>query len=165
MFDLYRPNQDLIREFLIDDTIREIVALLKVSYSRRPEGKIDIEVEKGDPSLAVVLPEGLVRQVLYNLIQNAIDASPTGEVVRVAATVAQDILTIKVSDRGSGIPKEMHSQIFEPFFTTKYYKGRGGLGLGLSISKNLVEAMRGSIDFNSEADQGTVFRVTLPIRI
>ncbi len=108
------------------------------------------------------LPEGSLRQVLFNIFQNAIEASPRGGLIKIAATFTEDGLSISVADHGSGIPDGVGSQVFEPFFTSKGHLPGGGLGLGLSVSKSLVEGMGGSLDFESRDGQGTVFRIVLP---
>ncbi|MCD6333974.1 MAG: hypothetical protein J7M27_01405 [Candidatus Latescibacteria bacterium] len=159
MFDLYRPDREESREFPVDEAIRDVVALLEAS---RREYKATLEVDTGDASALVVMPEALLRQILYNVLQNAIEASPPGGVVRIAVALAEDVLTLTISDRGSGIPEEVGHRIFEPFFTTKSGLTTGGLGLGLSVSKNIVESLGGSLDFESAAGQGTVFNITLP---
>jgi signal transduction histidine kinase len=129
--------------------------------SNKKDVKLDLDVH---PSSAVVtMPEGLLRQVLYNIIQNAIDASPTGSLVEIAIKIVDNVLTITVSDHGSGIPDELLSQVFEPFFSTKGDIAAGGMGLGLSISKGIVEAFGGSLDFKSEKDKGTVFTIEMPV--
>ncbi|RKY66383.1 MAG: hypothetical protein DRP97_08175, partial [Candidatus Latescibacterota bacterium] len=159
MFDLYRPDREESREFPVDEAIRDVVALLEAS---RREYKATLEVDTGDASALVVMPEALLRQILYNVLQNAIEASPPGGVVRIAVALAEDVLTLTISDQGSGIPEEVGHRIFEPFFTTKSGLTTGGLGLGLSVSKNIVESLGGSLDFESAAGQGTVFNITLP---
>ncbi len=159
MFDLYRPDQESARKFLINETIGDVVAMLKASASQRD---VLVEVE-ANASIHVTMPEGPVQQVLYNVIQNAIEASPDGRPVKIVAAVRGGLLTITVADRGSGIPEEARERIFEPFFTTKDDLARAGLGLGLSVSKSMVEAMGGTLDFKSEVDQGTVFRINLPL--
>jgi signal transduction histidine kinase len=111
----------------------------------------------------VRLPENRLRQILYNLIQNAIDASPQSGSVLIRAVIDQQRLTITVSDQGDGIPDEARSHVFEPFFTTKSDLVTGGLGLGLSVCKSLVESMNGSIVFESKPSKGTEFRVVLPL--
>jgi two-component system cell cycle sensor histidine kinase/response regulator CckA len=78
--------------------------------------------------------------------------------------IEDEVLTLSVSDQGTGIPIEARSQIFKPFFRTKR-GSKNGLGLGLSISKGIVEKLGGQINFESETGKGTVFRVILPIRI
>jgi signal transduction histidine kinase len=104
-----------------------------------------------------------LRQVLYNVIQNAIEASPASGVVKVAATVAGNAIDISIADQGSGISEEARDRIFEPFFTTKSKLSTGGLGLGLSVSKSLVESMGGTLAFETQIGAGTVFKITLPL--
>jgi len=74
-----------------------------------------------------------------------------------------DALTLTVSDCGGGIPEQVQSRIFEPSFTTKDGRTTVGLGLGLSVSKNIVEGIGGSIHFESKAGEGTVFSIVIPI--
>jgi signal transduction histidine kinase len=142
MFDLYRPEQEVSRTFRLDETINDVITLLEPSC--RQYG-VQMTTELLQLARVVHLPEGAVRQILFNLLVNAIEASPSGGVVEV-----------------KGIPQELHQQVFEPFFTTKEGTSRRGLGLGLSISKNLVEALNGRIEFRSRANQGMIFQVILP---
>lgn len=159
MFEVYRPDQESSREFSIDETIGDVVALLEASCRVHD---VTITVKMPGVPVVVCLPEGSLRQVLFNIFQNAIEASPRGGQIKIDATFTEDGLSISVADQGSGIPDTVGYQIFEPFFTTKSHLPRGGLGLGLSVSKSLVEAMGGSLDFESQVDQGTVFRIVLP---
>jgi len=117
----------------------------------------------GDPSR--------LRQILVNLIGNAVKFTETGEVlVRVECKPidAEHVsVTFTVSDTGIGIPKEKHATIFEPFAqadgsTTRRF---GGTGLGLTISARLVELMGGAIRMESEVERGTTVYVTLPFEI
>ena len=104
---------------------------------------------------------GELRQVLSNLLSNAIDASPTGSQVRIRIKALGDAVQIAIADHGSGIPEAARAQIFEPFFTTKKDVGTG---LGLWISKEIVQNHGGRISFRSRtgADKsGTVFVVYL----
>jgi len=159
-FDLYRPGQESPREFRLHDVISDIVALLKVSTEER---EVNIEVDTSDDSIIVSLTEALFRQVLYNLMQNAIEASPPGETVKVSATVSNEQLILKISDQGSGIGDDIRDRIFEPFFTSGRGGPASGLGLGLSICKDIVDAMEGSISFESENGGGTTFSVVIPL--
>ena len=115
----------------------------------------------GDPS-GVVLPEGMVRQILYNLIINAMEASPAGESVWVDAVIADRQLELTVTDRGPGIAAPIKSRLFEPFCTTKDRNATGGLGLGLAITRGIVSSLGGSIRFESPSGGGTAFVVYLP---
>ena len=65
------------------------------------------------------MPEGLLRQVLYNILVNAIEASPQGGVVKIMTEVDNEILTLLISDQGVGIPLEVQPRLFDPFFTSK----------------------------------------------
>lgn len=109
---------------------------------------------RGDPTR--------VRQILYNLISNALKFTETGE-VRVAAACHDGTLTLSVTDTGIGIPEDCLKSLFDKFVqadasTTRRY---GGTGLGLAITRQLAELMGGSIDVTSRPGQGTVFRVAL----
>jgi two-component system NtrC family sensor kinase len=104
-------------------------------------------------------------QVVLNLLLNAAHAIELGnedaQEVRVVARVAQPgSVVLEVSDTGSGIPAENLERIFEPFFTTKPVGV--GTGLGLSVCRNLVHSMGGTIQVESQVGRGTTFRITLP---
>ncbi|GEM_PF-1309724 len=161
MFDLYRPEKETVRCFRLEQMIDDIVTLLKASSHERG---VTIERDLSQADGVITLSEGMLRQVLYNLLQNAIEASPAGKTIQITAVVAAKHFSIMVADQGHGIPEELRSQIFEPFFTTKN-SGRqvGGLGLGLSVTKSIVEAMGGTINFTSQINQGTIFTVALPL--
>ena len=111
------------------------------------------------------LPVGFANQILFNVVSNAIGASEPGGKVNITLTADDEWVTVKVTDRGRGIPDEITNRVFEPFFTTKDGAESRGLGLGLSITKSMVEASGGSIGFQSSPSEGTVFTVTLPQRL
>jgi two-component system sensor histidine kinase BaeS len=102
-----------------------------------------------------------VREVLTNLVSNALHHTPTGGVVSIAIATTAPMVAITVSDSGSGIAAEELPKIFD-----RFYKGRGstGSGLGLTISKNLVEAHGGEIRAESTTGRGTLISFTLPLR-
>jgi hypothetical protein len=158
MFDLYRPEQDVKNEFQIDRSIHNVVTLLEAAWR---ENNITIEIDS--KPITMEMPEGLLRQVLYNILLNAIEASPQGGVVKIMTEVNHEILTLLISDQGAGIPLEVQPRIFEPFFTSKHGSQKG-LGLGLSVSKDIVEKLGGHIDFESEPGKGTLFRIILPLK-
>jgi PAS domain S-box-containing protein len=160
MFILYRPDPVITHSFRIDEMIEDVVALLQTSCR---ENMVVLKTLMPASPILVSKPEGLLRQVLYNVIQNAIEASPMQGRVTIAAEVAGHSLTISVADQGRGIPEAIHSQIFEPFFTTKDNLLTPGIGLGLAISKSILEALRGTIVFESSSGEGTVFRITMPM--
>ena len=105
-----------------------------------------------------------LRQVFVNVIDNAIDALgtiPEGRRVDLFLENGDRRATVRVRDNGCGIPPEKLERIFNPFFTTK----ETGTGLGMAISKKIVEAHQGSIDAASEVGRGSEFRVTLPLPV
>jgi two-component system phosphate regulon sensor histidine kinase PhoR len=105
-----------------------------------------------------------IKQVLFNLMTNAINYSPEGGKVTVTARGLGDFVEIKVSDTGVGIAPEELPKIFDKFYRVKHPKTRHitGTGLGLSIVKGIVEAYRGSIHVESVPGRGTTFTVMLP---
>ncbi|MEQ8985427.1 MAG: ATP-binding protein, partial [Deltaproteobacteria bacterium] len=105
-------------------------------------------------------PKGL-RQVLINLIKNAADAlEGSGGKIEVGVAERGDRALLVVRDNGRGMPPDVQAKVFEPFFTTK---GERGLGLGLDISKKIVEAHGGTMTLTSEVGAGTTFRIELPL--
>ena len=122
------------------------------------------EYRTSDP---VTCMEGDIRQVLNNLIGNAIDAMRSGGTLRIRTSPSTrngaPALRISVSDTGYGIPSEARARLFEPFFTTK---GINGTGLGLWISQGIVQKHGGVLQVRSRTDEGrrgTVFSLLLPL--
>jgi two-component system, LuxR family, sensor kinase FixL len=115
-----------------------------------------------DPRIEFVLADKVqIQQVLLNLIRNALEAmedSDKRELVVSTVPAPQDLLAISVSDTGTGISSEVSAQLFQPFVTTK----RQGMGVGLSISRTIVEAHGGSITAHPNPGGGTIFSFTLP---
>jgi two-component system, NtrC family, sensor kinase len=101
-------------------------------------------------------------QVLINLVTNGLQAVKAGGRVRIIVSENNDHVDIQVTDNGIGIPKENMERIFEPFFSTK--SPGQGTGLGLSVSRGIVEKLGGVITFESRLGQGSTFRVSLPRR-
>ena len=111
----------------------------------------------------VRVSRGDLMQVLANLVQNAIDCSCAGESVTLSIYERDGCLRVAVTDQGPGIPPDVLPKIFDPFFTTKTKGGAKGMGLGLSVSHNLVRAMGGRIEVETQENQGTTFTVVLPL--
>lgn len=106
-----------------------------------------------------------VRQVLHNLLENAVKYSPEGGQITIACEVEGENLIVSVGDQGPGIPSKYREQIFERFFQVDGAATRktGGSGLGLAISKGIVDAHGGKIWVESAEGQGSVFRFSLPL--
>jgi PAS domain S-box-containing protein len=160
MYELYRPSGEVQQECWIDEAITDVVALLRVA---QPEGRIELDVCAA--RVRACLASGPLRQVLYNLIQNGLEHSPEGSPVRVSAVVEGDVLKLTVEDHGEGISPEDGARIFDSFFSTKEGRVNAGLGLGLAITHSAVEAMGGTVEFESELHVGTSFRVSIPLQV
>ena len=156
VFDLYRPQEESKVEFCIEKTIQDVVSLLD-EETRTQNVSFDLKI---GPAV-LKIPENSVRQVLFNIIKNAIEASPMDGVVRVETEGGDGFLMVRISDEGKGIFPEMRPLIFKPFFTTKKGNQRG-IGLGLSISNDILQALGGGIDFESADGRGTIFKIRLP---
>ena len=100
-----------------------------------------------------------LRDVLVNMVFNAIDAMPNGGQLTLRVEVVDDKVEITVSDSGTGMSSDVASRIFDPFFTTK---GKTGMGLGLAVSFGIIRRHEGTIQVESEVNKGTTFRIVLP---
>jgi signal transduction histidine kinase len=100
-----------------------------------------------------------MKQVLVNLIKNAMQAMTRGGVLTLQTGDTADMVWISVSDTGGGIPQDKINHIFEPFYTTK----KKGTGLGLMIVQRIVRQHSGRIEIESRVGHGTTFRVRLPL--
>ncbi|HEX7139037.1 MAG TPA: HAMP domain-containing sensor histidine kinase, partial [Vicinamibacterales bacterium] len=141
----------------INTTVAEIVE------SMRPEGErhsIAVDGRYGSGTLTIEGDRFALGRVFRNLITNAIQATAPGGRVTIATRRTGDLVEVTVTDTGSGIEPERLSAIFDDFVTTK----RRGLGLGLAISKRIVEQLDGTITVASEMGRGTAFTLTFPAR-
>ncbi|HEX8187896.1 MAG TPA: ATP-binding protein [Pyrinomonadaceae bacterium] len=144
--------------------LNRVVAQAAQLFERRgrEEGGVRFEVE-ADPAVGeVATDEAMVRQVLDNLLANALDAAGGGGAVRVTTLLDGERVRVEVADTGPGIPPETLARVFDPFFTTKD-PGRGS-GLGLAISLTLAEALGGALTVESKPGEGSRFRLWLPRR-
>ncbi|MDW7710436.1 MAG: ATP-binding protein [Deferrisomatales bacterium] len=153
-FDLYLLLQDIIQVFTPQSQSRGILLRLNVSPS------MPFRV-KGDPTL--------IRQVLTNLVSNAIKFTDSGSVEVTVEVEAQDerrvVALVKVSDTGSGIPEAFQRRIFERFTQVdgSFTRRHGGSGLGAAIARELVELMGGTIGLDSAVGKGSTFWFTVPL--
>jgi signal transduction histidine kinase len=161
MYQLYKRAPQNPHEFTISQTVQEVIYLLASTAAKR---HVKLNFEPSDELLKVILVEGEVKQILYNLVRNAIQAAPPGTEVTVNICHDAREIAVSVEDRGQGIPDNALSRIFDPFFSTKQGDTEGGMGLGLSVSQSLAEAMGGRIEVTSKPGKGTRFSAIFPIR-
>lgn len=159
MHQLYRREPQQPNDFAMEQAVSEVAYLLE-NVARKHT--VQLNFEPSSNPARVWLPEGEVKQVLYNLIRNAIQASSAGEVVSVVVSVDAKHVLVEVQDNGPGIPPDVLPRIFEPFFTTKTSESQSGMGLGLSVSANLVDSMGGRIEVAGGPAGGSIFTMILP---
>jgi len=144
--------------------LTQIFDRLKNIFSVQAEQKgVKLALVSHCPSNAIVHGDPkLLERVFDNLVSNAVKFTPTGGTITVAAAVAQGRKVISVSDTGRGIPKEAQSRIFDKFQQVRPGDRSAGYGLGLAVSKFIVEAHKGEIRVESEIDQGSTFTFWIP---
>ncbi len=116
-----------------------------------------VEVQPGLPE--IYLDERQLRQIILNLTKNAVEAMPGGGRLLISAQKSDNNVEISVSDTGKGIPAEYREEIFDTFFTTK----RTGTGLGLSLTRRIVQEHGGELYVSSQPGEGSTFDIAFPI--
>jgi two-component system, NtrC family, sensor kinase len=158
LVDFARPASPAPGRVRLDEVVDEVLAVAKY-YHRTGDRDLSTDVPDDLPTLAA--PRDYLTQVVLNLVFNAIDATTRGGRIHVAISESPGTVTLSVSDDGRGIAPEDRAKLFQPYFTTK----PRGTGLGLFVSRQIVEELGGSLDFTSEPGSGTVFRVVLPAAV
>jgi len=138
--------------------IRSAMQLVRLARNAR---HVEMEYRLNSEIDTIPGNEDMLRQVLVNLLLNAIDASPESALVRVETGIMDDCMLLDVADQGGGIDPQHMEGIFSPMFSTKQ-KGEG-TGLGLSISRDLMRQMDGDLLLFANTPDGCTFRITLPI--
>ena len=140
----------------LESVIEGVVELLHLRASAR---SIEIRVEGLPASVELRIAEDALRQVLFNLIQNAVEATPAGGLIEVSTRLRPREARIEIHDQGDGIPESQRERVFEPFYTTR--KGGQG-GLGLAITRRIVEDVGGSVSASNAPGGGALFVLRLP---
>ena len=137
--------------------IKDIIAEM---HSMATDGQMITQQHSGDEIVSI--DKKLLKNILFNLISNAIKFSPQGQKIEVAAMVLNSTIKISVKDNGIGIPAADQKHLFERFFRGKNAVNIQGTGLGLNIVAKYVELMKGSLDFESKEKKGTLFTIIIP---
>jgi two-component system sensor histidine kinase HydH len=156
ILDFSRPLELHASEQNVEDMLGQCLEITREVAERN---QVNVRMKSSLDSLRVSLDAARMKEALINLLTNAIDASPEGETVTLSSYRKGAELFIDVSDRGCGIAFDKRGKIFSPFFTTK----NEGTGLGLPITKKIVEAHQGRLEVFDNADRGVTFRVMIPI--
>ena len=162
--EFYRPAET-DEEFPVVDLakiVQQAVSLTEPKWRRQTQAKgltVDV-VADAKTSPFVAGQESALREVLTNLIFNAVDAMPEGGRVSIETVIEGDDAVIRVRDTGTGMTETVRQRCLEPFFSTK---GERGTGLGLSMVYGIIERHRGKLEIESAAGQGTTFIIRLPL--
>ena len=148
--DLHLEEADL-RELL------EGVATLAAPDAAQHSVEITRELP-GDP-IFVKVDTDFVKQAILNVVLNGVQAMPQGGTLAISARREDEVVITEIRDQGGGIPHEIQDKIFELYFTTK----KGGSGIGLAQTYQILQWHYGSVDFESLDGQGTIFRLRLPV--
>ena len=160
---LNRPKTLDLEPTDLSALIDQIIAEFKLMTEN---AKVTIITDYATNLPQLQLDQGLIRQTLFNLIQNSIQAMPKGGRIYVTTQLAQTLaghgIEIEIRDTGVGISREIQERVFDAYFTTK--ENEGGMGLGLALAHQIITAHQGKIEFKSEAGMGTAFQIYLPIK-
>jgi signal transduction histidine kinase len=138
------------------DVAEGALALTRSRWLRRPDIQVALELE---PAVTAAAEVAMLRQVLTNLLLNALDAMPEGGVLRVETGAREQEVFALIQDTGIGIPADLQAHIFDPFMTTK---GTAGTGMGLAMSRMLIARQGGRITVESMPGAGSSFTIWLP---
>lgn len=153
---LAKPQAKLFKETSINELLLFVEALLK------PEAvvqDIKFEIDLSEELPFIKAEENELKQVLINLVKNAMDAMEDGGTIHIKAEVFVNKIELTIKDEGCGIPPECLEKIGEPFYTTK----EKGTGLGLMVSSKIMKEHKGNLEFSSEVGEGTTVKMILPL--
>ena len=141
----------------VNSIIQKILTLLRFEFET---GNIKLETNLADGLPNVLVSEDEIKQVLLNLVQNAIQAMPNGGYLKLSSFCDGLTVMVQIKDTGTGISSDILENIFKPFFTTK----ADGSGLGLALSHQIIKTHGGSIKLDeSGPESGTIFSISLPV--
>ena len=147
----------------MDQLLLDVREITRPRWKNRAEAggiHIKLELQLGSDNALVMGDESELREVLVNLVFNAVDAMPQGGTLTLSTKEVGEMVEVYVVDTGVGMTEEVRSRIFDPFFTTK---GKAGMGLGLAVSYGIIRRHEGSIEVQSEVGRGTCMRIGLPV--
>jgi signal transduction histidine kinase len=140
-------------------SLAEIVSsILELAAARANQGKIAV-VRDYEQLPELSLDPEFIRTCLYNIVLNAFEAMPDGGTLTVRSAISADRLSLAFADSGVGVEKEKLDKVFEPFFTTK----SRGLGLGLALTRKVIEEHGGKVQFDSIPGQGSIVTLHFPL--
>lgn len=158
LLDFSKPSPPSFIQTNISQLIKDTLEFLNSEFLKR---KVKIDAIDNAHSQILTIDPNQIKQALFNIIFNAMEAMHNGGVLNIATNlIKDDRIEITISDSGCGIPKEYQKRIFDPFFTTK----DSGTGLGLSIAHQIMKNHGGSIEVECLRGKGTTFLIKIPIK-
>ena len=152
-----KPAPLAVEKLNIHEYLNDVVTVLgKIFFDKNIELTKDFQ---GNPSCCLVFDPNQVRQVLLNIITNAVEAMPQGGHIWIRTEQKQKFFKISIKDSGSGLSAEDLAHVFDPFFSLK----EKNTGLGLSIVQGIIEAHKGTVAVSSRAGEGTEVVIRLPL--
>ncbi len=165
MYDLYRQEENNHDGTDLNQIIGKVIILNRSSLKRK---KISLKDERQEDLPPIQAPQNAVMQILHNPFVNAMDAIEKGTegTITIRTCEKDGFALVEIIDNGCGIDEEMRSRIFEPFVSSKSpAKGdqMTGMGLGLALTKSLIEKFKGNIEVDSKKGEGTCIRLAFPL--
>ena len=161
LLDFARPSQPKLNREDLNKVVEKMLLLVDTESHKK-----NVRVVRDFAGILppVVLDREQIKQVLLNVLLNAVDATPEDGTITVSTRPVTkngslDYVQIVIRDTGKGIPEEDLDKVFTPFYTTKHE----GSGLGLAISHQIIQEHHGNIEIESQENQGTTFRINLPV--
>jgi signal transduction histidine kinase len=156
--DFTRPVEIHPVDTDVESLVRDVFALAEPQARKN---RVQLVFARNGSPPRVRVDRDLIKQALLNLVLNGCQAMPKGGALTVTPRTVSNAVELTITDSGVGIPPEAQRKIFSLFYTTK----PGGTGVGLAMAFRIVQLHNGSIDFSSEVNRGTTFRVTLPVGV
>ncbi|HXD32108.1 MAG TPA: ATP-binding protein [Pyrinomonadaceae bacterium] len=152
-----RPSREF-QSICVSELLKEVFEMTRPRWESNAAG---IRCTANSSCTSIVMGDPVeLREVLVNMIYNAVDAMPTGGEIRLDAYESNGRVIMSIADSGTGMSAEVKTRLFNPFFTTK---GKAGTGMGLAVSFGIVRRHEGSIEVDSEVGRGTTFNISLPL--
>ncbi len=160
LVDFSRAEMVNLQRLDINDLLQDLVKIMRESYQ---EQGITMILDLSESPVYANVDIDKIKQVVINLIKNAVEAMPDGGEIRLATRLREkdgkNLVSVEVADTGAGISEDVKKHIFEPFYSSR---GLSNSGLGLSVSYGIIKALGGDIAVESTGGKGTTFTVFLP---
>jgi PAS domain S-box-containing protein len=140
------------------DLMSLVTEVFALAEPQARENNVQMTLSQNGNLPNIQVDRDLMKQALLNLVLNGCQAMPSGGELCITPRISRRHVTLEIADHGLGIPPEVRTRIFSLYFTTK----PGGTGVGLAMTFRIIQLHNGSIDFSTEVNQGTTFRIVLP---